>query len=92
MEEDFKEYIIFTVNAKDGRELEMAVVDEFEMDGTNYVAASLVEDDTINEDELYIYRVKKNTTEFVAEMITDPKEYEAAATAYSEMEMTNRFA
>ena len=50
MNEEFDEYIIFTVTDKDGNEVEMAVVDEFEYDHKEYVAAAQVEGDELIED------------------------------------------
>ena len=86
MEESYSEYVIFTITNQEGKEVEMAVVDEFEVDHKNYVAAALVEGDTINEDGLYIYRVKVTTDDFEVKKITDKKEYEEVANAYMEME------
>jgi len=48
MEDDFNEYAIFTITGQDGKEVEMAVIDEFEIDHKTYVAAAVIEGDTIN--------------------------------------------
>ncbi len=91
MNEDYSEYITFTVKNKKGEHLEMAVVEEFEVDRKNYCAAALVEGEFINEDELYIYRIIPTEDDFEAEMITDAKEYDAVVKAYTEMEMKDRY-
>lgn len=86
IEDDFSEYAIFTITDQDGKEVEMAVVDEFEVDHKTYVAAAVIEGDTINEDGLYIYKVKVTADDFEVEKITDKNEYEAVAEAYMGME------
>ena len=49
MAEEFMEYATFTTTDKDGNEIEMAVVDEFEFNHKNYIVASLIENDTIKD-------------------------------------------
>lgn len=84
--DDSQEYVIFTVTAQDGTEVEMAVVDEFDYDGKHYAVASQVIGDEISEDGVYIYRTKLTGDDFTVEKITDAKEYETIAKAYTEME------
>lgn len=79
--DEFNEYVTFMVTAADGTEVEMAVVDEFEYENKNYVAAARVEGDTIDEDGVYIYRVKAGE-EFAVEKITNQSDYEKIAEAY----------
>ncbi len=86
MTEELKEYITFTIIAKDGSEVELAVVDEFEFEHKNYVVGAVIEGDVINEDGLYIYRARLVGDDFVAEKITNQIEYEKIAKAYMEME------
>ncbi len=85
-EPEYSEYTIFTVTDQNGKEIEMAVIDEFEVDHKTYVAAAVIEDDAINEDGLYIYKIKVTADDFEVEKITDKKEYEAVAAAYMDME------
>ncbi len=86
-ENDFQEYVTFTVTASDGSEVEMAVVDEFEFERKNYVVSAVVKEDTIDEDNLFIYRlILKAGDDFEVEKITAPGEYERVAQAYMEME------
>lgn len=86
MAEEFEEYIIFTVTDSEGKEVEMAVVDEFDYNHRHYVAAALVEGDSISEDGMYIYRVKKTEDDFTVEKIESASEYKEIAEAYMEME------
>ena len=86
--EDFEEYTVFKTKTKDGSEVEMAVVDEFEFEKKNYVAAALVEGDTINEDGLYIFRAKVENGEFKAEKIHSQVDYQRICDAYMEYAQT----
>ena len=83
---DFQEYVTFYVTTQDGTKVEMAVVDEFEFEHKNYVAAALIEGDTINEEGIYIYKAKIVDDEIVAEKITNKVDYERVVKAYMEME------
>lgn len=85
MEENYQEYVTFATKDKDGNDIEMAVVDEFEYSRKNYVVTAIVTGDEIAGDERFIYRVKPGT-EFAVEKITVPGEYEEVANAYLEME------
>lgn len=86
MEKEFNEYITFHVTAKDGSDVEMAVVDEFEFEHKQYVVGAVVEGDTILEDGLYIYRSIINGDDFTVEKIEKEFEYKKVAKAYMEME------
>ena len=86
MEKDFNEYITFTITAKDGAEVEMAVVDEFDFENKHYVVGAVIENDTIREDGLYIYRSVIEGDDFKVEKITREFEYQRIAEAYMEME------
>lgn len=86
MTEEFQEYVTFTVTSKDGIEVELAVVDEFEYKHKNYVAAALIEGDAVNEEAMYIYKVKAGEEEFAVEKITSAVEYEEIAKAYMAMD------
>lgn len=86
VDNEYKEYVTFSDTTKSGRKIELAVMDEFEYANKYYVAAALVEDDVINEESLFIYRLKlKGAVDYSVEKITDPKEYEQVAKAYEEM-------
>ena len=86
MEKDFNEYITFHVTSKDGADVEMAVVDEFDFENKHYVVGALVEGDTINEDGLYIYHSILEGDDFKVEKITREFDYKRIAKAYMEME------
>ena len=86
MEKDFNEYITFHVTSKDGADVEMAVVDEFDFENKHYVVGALVEDDTINEDGLYIYQSIIEGDDFKVEKIAREFDYKRIAKAYMEMD------
>ena len=83
---DSGEYVTFTITAKDGSEVEMAVVDEFEFEKKNYIVAALVKDDAIDDEGQYIYRCHIMEDGFKAEKISNALDYERIAKAYMEME------
>ncbi len=86
MEKDFNEYITFHVTSKDGADVELAVVDEFDFENKHYVVGAVVEDDTINEDGLYIYRSIIEGDNFKVEKIAREFDYKRIAKAYMEMD------
>ena len=79
------EFVTFHITAKDGRDVEMAVVDEFDIENRHYVVSSVVEDDVIRTEEQYIYRCHVKDDDFTVEPITDPKEFEWVVRAYSKL-------
>lgn len=85
MPEEFKEYITFVVNTKDGDQVEMAVIDQFEFENHGYVAAALVDGDTVSDEGLFIYRVKLSDDDFKVEKIMNKIDYQRVAEAYMAM-------
>lgn len=85
MENEMQEYATFTTTTKEGKEIEMAVVDEFEYERKHYVVGAIIEDETINEDGMYIYRSVINGDDFTVEKIDSEAEYVKVAKAYMEM-------
>lgn len=86
MQEEFREYATFTTTNKEGNEIEMAVMDEFEFEHKNYVVGALIEENTIQEDGLFIFRVKEIREDIQVEKISSQTEYQKIAQAYMEME------
>ena len=86
MENELKEYATFTVKTKDGSEVEMAVVDEFEFEKKHYVVGALIEGDTINDEGRYIYKVVDKGDDFTVEKIRREFEYNRVAQAYMSRE------
>lgn len=84
--EEFSEYVTFHTTARDGSELEMAVVDEFDYEGRHYVVGALIEGDTIAEEGRYIYRSVIAGDDFKVEKIRNQIDYNRIAQAYMEME------
>lgn len=86
MENEYNEYVTFRVKAKDGREVEMAVVDEFEFENKHYVVGAVIKEDTILDDGRYIYRSVIKGEDFSVEKITREFEYKKVVQAYMEMD------
>ncbi len=86
MGEEFREYVTFTVTAQDGSTVEMAVMDEFDFENEHYVVGAIIDDDTISEDGLYIYKSIVNGDDFTVEKIKREFDYKRIAKAYMEME------
>lgn len=86
MEKEFDEYITFTTTTKDGSEVEMAVMDEFDFEGKHYVVGAMIKDDTIQDDGRYIYESVMKGDEFTVEKIKREFDYKRIAQAYMEME------
>ena len=84
--EDFKEYATFKTTNKEGEELELAVVDEFDFENKHYVVGALIEGDTINEEGLYIYKAQITDDDFTVEKIKNQVDYQKIARAYIELE------
>lgn len=88
--EEFQEFVTFYVTDKDGNEVEMAVIDEFDYDHKHYVVSVLVEGEEINLDGMFIYKAKVMEEDFQVEKITDFKEYEEISNAYLKMDREER--
>lgn len=86
MENEFNEYVTFHIAAKDGSDVEMAVVDEFDFENKHYVVGAVVKDDTIMDDGRYIYESIVNGDDFTVEKIKREFDYNRIAKAYMEME------
>lgn len=86
MQEELKEYATFVTTNKEGNEIEMAVIDEFEFEHKNYVVGALIENDTVNEEGLFIFKLKEATDEIKVEKIANSDEYQKIAQAYVEMD------
>lgn len=86
MENEFQEYVTFHVTARDGSDVELAVVDEFDFEDQHYVVGAVVEDDTINDEARYIYLSKIEGDDFTVEKIAKEFDYNRIANAYLHME------
>lgn len=86
MTNEYQEYVTFHIKAKDGYEVEMAVVDEFDFEEQHYVVGAVVQDDTILDDERYIYLSVEDGEDFNVEKIETEEEYARVAEAYLKME------
>lgn len=82
MEDAYREYVTFQVTARDGSDVEMAVVDEFDFEEKHFVVAAAVIGDTIEDEGRYIYRSIIEGDDFSIEKIEDESEYGRIAEAY----------
>ena len=81
----FQEYETFTMELN-GKEMEFAIEEEFNVAGKKYIVASQVEGDEIKEDGCYIFASREEDGESVIEKIMDAKEYEKVTNAYLKMQ------
>ena len=86
MENNYEEYITFQITASDGREVELAVVDEFDFEDKHYVVGALVKDDMIDESSSFIYESVMTGDDFEVKRIERAFDYNRIAKAYLEME------
>ncbi len=83
---EYNEYITFHVTAKDGTDVEMAVVDEFDFEEKHYVVGAVIQDDTILDDGRYIYESIIKGDDFTVEKIKREFDYNRIAKAYMDMD------
>lgn len=86
MENSFEEYVTFHVTAKDGSDVEMAVVDEFDFEKKHYVVGAVVKDDVIDDEGRYIYESVIGEDDFTVQKIRKEFDYRRIAKAYMEMD------
>ena len=81
-----QEFVTFMITTADGKEVELAVVDEFEFEHKNYAVAALVENDEISGEGRFIYRMVEKDDDISFEKIRNMVDYQKIAEAYMEME------
>ncbi|MBQ8856534.1 MAG: hypothetical protein IJ024_00165 [Lachnospiraceae bacterium] len=86
MENEYQEYVTFHVTAKDGSDVEMAVVDEFDFENQHYVVGAVIENDTILDDGRYIYLSIMDGDDFTVKKIEKAFDYNRIANAYIHIE------
>ena len=86
MENEFQEYVTFHITARDGSDVELAVVDEFDFEDQHYVVGAVVEGDTINDEARYIYLSIIDGDDFTVKKIEKEFDYNRIAQAYLHME------
>lgn len=89
MSAEFQEYVTFHITARDGSDLEMAVVDEFDYKKKHYVAACVIKEDAIDVNEQYIYQAIVDGDDFKVVKITNAIDYQKIAEAYMQMDQEN---
>lgn len=83
---EYSEYVTFHVTAKDGSDVEMAVMDEFDFENEHYVVGAVIKDDTIVDDGRYIYRSVIDGEDFKVEKIKREFDYNRITQAYMNMD------
>lgn len=86
MGNEYQEYVTFQVTARDGSEVEMAVVDEFDFEDKHYVVGAVIQEDTIIDDGRYIYLSVIEGDDFTVKKIEKEFEYNRVAQAYMHMD------
>lgn len=86
MTNEFQEFVTFHTTTKDGTQVEMAVVDEFDFEDKHYVVGALIKDDTVSEEGRYIYEYIPEGDDFRVEKIKREFDYRKIAEAYMAME------
>lgn len=82
-EEEGIEIEVFTLTMEDGRDQEFVILDEFGLDGKNYIVVTTIdENDNIGEDE-YIYGCTEEGDDLLIDYIEDDEEYDRVAAAYA---------
>lgn len=85
MSTETQEYVTFHITAKDGSDVELAVVDEFDFEHKHYVVGAVVKDDAIDDSGVYIYKARITGDDFTVEKITRAFEYNRICEAYMSM-------
>lgn len=87
---EVEEYVTFHVTAKDGTDVEMAVVDEFEFEKKHYVVACVVRDDEIDTEGMFIYESVIEGEDFSVKQIRKQFDYNRIARAYMEIDQKEK--
>ena len=85
MENEFEEYVTFHITARDGADVEMAGVDEFDFEKRHYVVGAVVKDDVIDDEGRYIYESLIEGDDFTVQKIKKDFDYRRIAKAYMEI-------
>ena len=73
------------IDVKTNKCLQSCYDNQFEFENKAYVAAALVEGDTVSDEGCFIYRIKVGEDDFKVEKITNQIDYNRVAEAYMEM-------
>ena len=90
MENGYEEYVTFHITAREGSDVEMAVVDEFDFEKKHYVVGAVVREDVIEDEGRYIYESIIDGDDFTVQKIRKDFDYRRIAKAYMEMDEEDR--
>ena len=68
-----------------GKEIEFAITEEFDFEGKHYILCGEVNEDEINDEEVYLFRAVMEENEITVESIETEEEYDRIVEAYYEM-------
>ena len=80
-EELFEEYDVLTIEVN-GKDVEFAIVDEFDLEDKHYILWSEVVDDEVNEEDVYLFEAKVYGEEIEVNQIPTEEEYNRIAEEY----------
>ena len=90
--EEMDEFDTVTLEMEDGREVEFAILDEFDMDTEKFVLLSEIEGDSISSDPermLFMKAIADESCEedeVILNVIEDPEQYNAVVEFYAELD------
>ena len=79
--EELLEYDTFSLEM-DGKEVEFAITEEFDLEGKHYILCGVVMGDEINDEDLYLFRAKMNGDEIEVESIENEADYNHVVEEY----------
>ena len=82
--EELFEYDTFSLEVE-GRVVEFAITEEFELEGKTYILCGEVAGEEINDEDLYLFRAEMDGDEITVEGIETEEEYNRIVEAYYEL-------
>uniref|UniRef100_UPI004057C99E DUF1292 domain-containing protein n=1 Tax=Agathobacter sp. TaxID=2021311 RepID=UPI004057C99E len=82
--QEFLEYETFVLEI-DRKEIEFAITEEFDFEENHYILCAEVNEDEIDDEELYLFRAVSEEDEITVESIEPEEEYNRIVEAYYEL-------
>ena len=83
-ENEMMEVETIMLPGEDGKEHEYAILDDFELDGNQYMVISVIEGDEIAED-MELLRYREDGDDLILDIIEDEEEFQRAAQYYDSL-------
>ena len=74
-----------SIPLEDGTDLECAILDEFEVEGINYMVLAPIEEDDMIGEETYLYRFHEEGEDVILDYIDDEEELNRISDIYDQM-------